>query len=292
MLHELNSNKTAREISVHSGHRKRLREKVKNNGLKALSEHEIVELLLNYAIPRQNTNPLAHELINNFGSLSKVIDADYYDLLKVKGMGEESVLFINIISSLIKEYKKSKASEENIIIRNTLDGVNYFRKVFNVEIKEVLHVICLSKLGKIVSAFNFDGASDTEIKFDFKMFIDKINRDNVHSIMMFHTHPAGKVEPSVSDLQTTQRCVYICYMLGINFLDHLILSDTEHCSMHQCGYIYKMKANSAKLIMPSLKVDEDVFSAKSLFNKSINALNLDNIDLGDISVEEKFKKKN
>lgn len=284
--------KNTNDVSIHAGHRKRLRDKVKTNGLKSLSEHEVVELLLNYAIPRQNTNPLAHNLINNFGSLSKVIDADYYDLLKVKGMGEESALFFNIISSLIQEYRKCKAGEENIVIRNTLDGVNYFRKIFSVGGKEFLHVICLSKLGKIIYSFNFDGNSDTEINFDFKLFIDKINRENVNSIMMFHTHPAGKVEPSLSDLQTTQRCVYICGMLGINFLDHLVLTEKEFCSMHQCGYIDKMKSNSAKLVMSPLEVEDSVFTVKNIFSKTINELNLDDIDLGDISIEDKFKRKN
>lgn len=277
--------KSANEISIHSGHRKRLREKVKNAGLNSLSEHEIVELLLTYAIPRQNTNPLAHDLINNFGSLSKVIDADYYDLLKVKGLGEESALFINIISSLIQEYRKSKANEENIIIRNTIDGINYFRKIHTVGGKEILHIICMSKLGKIVSSFNFAGNSDVEINFDFKMFIDKINRDNVNSIMMFHTHPAGQPDPSMSDLQTTQRCVYICYMLGIDFLDHLILTENGFCSMYQRGYIEKMKANSLNLVISPLDVESNI---QNLFNKN---LNLDNLDLGDISIEEKLKKR-
>lgn len=284
--------KYTNEISIHSGHRRRLREKVKISGLKSLSEHEVVELLLNYSIPRQNTNPLAHNLINNFGSLAKVIDADYYDLLKVKGMGEESALFFNVLSNLIKEYKISKAKDENVIIRTTMDGVTYFRKHLAVEEKEILHIICMSKLGKIISAFTFDGDSDMNLNFDFKMFVDKVNRDNVFSVMMFHTHPAGKAEPSLKDLQTTQRCVYICHMLGINFLDHIVLNETDFCSMHQCGFIERMKANSAKLISSPLEeVDDKMYSVKELFAKSINSINFDNIDLGDISIEEKFKRK-
>lgn len=280
---------TTRQKPVHAGHRNRLREKVRKSGLKTLSEHEMIELLLTYAIPRQNTNPLAHSLLNYFGSLSKVIDADYYDLLKVKGVGEESALFLKIISSFIQEYRESKAKEETVIIKNTLDGIKYFRNMFLLDGKELMHVICLSKMGKVVSAFSFEGKNDAEVKFDFKTFMDKINQENVTSIMMFHTHPKGKVEPSYNDLQTTQRCVYISSLMGINFLDHLILNESEHYSMHQKGYIETMKKNSLKLVLP-YELDDDLFKVNKSLKLDLKNIDLSKVDFGDVSIEDKIKR--
>ena len=278
--------KKTKDKPIHSGHRSRMREKVRNGGLNALSEHEVVELLLNYAIPRQNTNPLAHKLIDNFGSLSNVIDADYYDLLKVDGVGSESALFFTIISSLIKLYKINKAQDEDIIIRNTFDAVKYFRNRFGVDKKEIMHIACMSKSHKVVSSFNFEGSSDSEVNFNLKTFMDKINQDNVNSIIMFHTHPYGDVTPSDSDLQTTQRCVYMANLMGINVDDHLILNEKEFCSMNQMGYIETMRKNSAKLVSIE-DIDDDLFDVKKLKTNKFNfAFNIEDID-----IEDKIKNK-
>jgi len=247
--------------------------------LESLNDHEVLELLLNYAIPRKDTNPLAHNLINYFGSFAKVIDADFYDLLKVKGVGEEAALFIKVLSSFVPFYKQSKANEENLIINSTFEAIKYFRKRFDVGSKEFMHVICLSKMCKLVSSFTFDGDSENCVKFDFKTFTDKINNDNIDSIMMFHTHPNGKLEPSKEDLITTQRCVHIASLFGIKFLDHLIFNESGYCSMFQYGYIDKMLRNSDKLIVYS--DDEEI--------KKANHVDLSGIDLGDVSIEEKIQ---
>ncbi len=277
-----------KDKSLHSGHRSRLREKVRKAGLETLSEHEIIELMLNYTIPRKDTNPLAHNLLNNFGSLAKVIDADYYDLLKIDGIGRETALYFNIISSLIKLHKVSKAKEESVFVKNTLDAVNYFRNSFNINGKEFVHVICLSKMCKIVSSFSFYGKNDAEVKFDFKAFMDKINQENVNAILMFHTHPKGDVEPSQEDLETTQRCVYIAALMGIKFLDHLIFNEFEYASMYQLGYIETMRNNSSKLLDLG-ENGEDIFNVKKSIKRNLNNINLKDVDLNDVSIEDKIK---
>lgn len=276
--------KETKEKSIHSGHRSRLRDRVKKYGLNSLNEHEVLELLLSYAIPRKDTNPLAHNLINYFGSLAKVVDADFYDLLKVKGVGEETAVFIKVLSSFMPIYKESKAKEDDLTIKNTLQAINYFRKRFEVKDKEFMHVICLNKTCKLVSSFSFDGKNDAEISFDFKTFMDKINKDNVHSVMMFHTHPHGDVEPSVEDLKTTQRCVHIASLCGIKFLDHLIFNEKEYSSMYQLGHITDMLRKSNMLVSYSAE------EANSAYKKQ-NSVDLSGIDLGDVSIEDKLKKK-
>ena len=94
--------------SSHKNHRSRLKTKVKNHGLECLAYHEVLELLLTYTIPRKDTNPTAHKLIEYFGSFSNVLDANYHDLLKVDGVGPESALFLNFLSQLMEMYNKTK----------------------------------------------------------------------------------------------------------------------------------------------------------------------------------------
>ena len=278
--------KKTNDKDLHSGHRTRLRNRVKDNGLNSLSEHEVLELLLGYAIPRKDTNPLAHKLINNFGSLAKVVDADYNELKKIKGIGENTAFLINVISSFMPIYRESKAREDDIIIKNTFDAINYFRRRFEVGAKEFMHVIGLSKMCKIVTSFSFEGKTDDEVNFDFKTFVDKINNDNINAIMMFHTHPHGKAEPSANDLLTTQRFVYICSLCGVKFLDHIIFTETQCCSLFQLGHISKMLSKSSKLLTD--EDDKDLFNVKQLVKKDVD---LTDIDLGDVSAEEKFAKK-
>ena len=100
----------------HVGHRQRLKDKVRKADLEILSSHEILELLLTYTIPYKDTNALAHELLQTFCSLDRCIDAHYFDLQKIKGIGEETALFFKVLSNLIDVYKKSKNSDSNYTI--------------------------------------------------------------------------------------------------------------------------------------------------------------------------------
>ena len=304
--------KNTKDKPLHSGHRTRLRNRVREHGLNSLNEHEVLELLLSYAIPRKDTNALAHTLINNFGSISRVIDADYYELKKIEGIGENAAFLINVLSSFMPIYKESKAREDDIFVKNTFDAINYFRRRFDVGAKEFMHVIGLSKMCKIVTSFSFEGKTDDAVNFDFKTFVDKINNDNISAIMMFHTHPNGKAEPSENDLLrlnhysnlqllkakdnleksdktdllTTQRLVYVCSLCGVKFLDHLIFTEKQCCSMFQLGHISKMLNKSNKLLTD--EEDKDLFNVNNLIKKDVD---LSEIDLGDVSAEEKFSKK-
>ena len=121
----------------HGGHRQRLKNKVRKTNLRTLEDHEIIELLLTYTIPRKDTNPIAHDLLSAFGSIDKVIDANCKDLQKVKGVGEESALFFRIISQLFAVYKENKGLDDEKL--DTVQKcINYFRKRYEVEKDEFI----------------------------------------------------------------------------------------------------------------------------------------------------------
>ena len=171
-------------------------------------------------------------------------------------------------------------------MKNTTEAVRYFRQSFPIDGPERMHVVCLSKMNKIVSSFSFVGKDDAAVNFDFKVFMDKINVENAASILMFHTHPNGDVNPSRGDLETTQRCVYISALMGLNFIDHLILNETEFYSMAALGQIDMMKRNSYKLVEMK-DLPDDMFEIKSYTNRLEN---LNDIDIGDILIEDKLRK--
>ena len=102
--------------NIHEGHRKRVREQfIKAGNLNNLPDHKILELLLFYSTPRSDTNELAHNLINQFGSLNGVFDAPYESLLEVKGIGEHSAVLLKLVPEAVKRYLINKSAETKYI---------------------------------------------------------------------------------------------------------------------------------------------------------------------------------
>lgn len=227
--------------NFHKDHRKRLKTKVKNFGLECLADHEVLELLLTYTIPRKDTNPTAHNLIEHFGSFSKVFDASYDDLVKVDGVGPESALFLNMIGPLLERYSVGKKKVKAEFLTNTGKCVDFFRNNFAIKVNEFMVMACLSKSKRVVKTFMYKGHDETEITFDIRNLAKKINDDDVFSVVLFHTHPNGSVEPSLSDIKTTQKVINVCMFQGIDFDDHIILNESEHFSFSRKGLIGSMK---------------------------------------------------
>ena len=87
-------------MSIHNGHRQRLKDRFRKEGLDHFDEHQVLELLLFYCIPRQDTNPLAHRLMNTFGSVREVLNADRDVLLRVEGMTENAATLLSLVGDL------------------------------------------------------------------------------------------------------------------------------------------------------------------------------------------------
>ncbi len=109
---------------MHEGHRARMRDKYLKSGISSLSEHEIAELLLFYSMPRVNTNEAAHRLIDTFGSLSNALDADAKDLINVKGIGEQTAVFLKLVKDIALYCQKDKWRERPVL-RHTAEGGTY-----------------------------------------------------------------------------------------------------------------------------------------------------------------------
>ncbi len=242
----------------HAGHRERLRDRVRNYSLKSLQPHEVLELLLTYTIPYKDTNKLAHQLLDEFGSLANVIDADKNDLCKFVGISEHSALFLNILSEFIEIYKSSRDKEEHTTLTSTSDLVSYFRNHFEVTRKENLIVLCLNSKNLVIKKFQFDGLSDCEISLSNKQFISKILNDLTKSIVIFHTHPAGSTQPSNDDIVTTTAILQICKFIGVELLDHIIFNEKEHFSFRSNNMLKTNFNTKSQENVDLTKMDDNV----------------------------------
>lgn len=233
----------------HEGHRQRIKKRVKNYGLKALEEHEIIEVLLTYPIPRKDTNGIAHDLLKTFGSLNNVINADVSRLKNVKGVGDETCLFFKMLSELIEIYleKDNKGPAPNLSTQERC--VNYFREHFRIKQNECFYCFCLSASGKLMHYFMHESSDEGHVNFPFKEIIDNVAIPGVNNAIILHTHPNGSVNPSLEDILATKRVQSICSVLGVRLSDHIILNETENYSFNKANELQPINLDYANKIV-------------------------------------------
>jgi len=220
----------------HSGHRQRLKKKAIGAGIEHWPYHEVLELLLTYAIPQKDVNPLAHELINTFGSFAGVLDAGYEQLIKIKGISESSALFLTMLPEFFLKYTASK-NVGSIILDTSYNMANYFRSIDRVRDKEVFYIFCLNSEKKLIKTFKFDSDMISAVGVPIAEFSQKIAFPANKSIVIMHTHPSGDTNPTDSDIEATKRMINIAMMMGVKIDDHVIVANNKYFSFNDNGMI-------------------------------------------------------
>lgn len=218
------------KMNLHAGHRERVREKFIKSGIDGFADHEVLELLLFYANPRGDTNPIAHELINRFGSVSAVFEASYNDLVTVKGVGDTAATLITLVPQLFRRYSQDKAVTVRSI-SDTKSAADYLIPRFYGFTIERVGILCLDVQGRIK---NFVFASEGSLNLahiDTRRVAQIALQNNADSIILAHNHPDGIAVPSRSDIETTKSLVNALGLINIRVSDHLIISDGECFSM-------------------------------------------------------------
>lgn len=240
--------------SIHAGHRERIRERLRTAGLNAFSDHEVLELLLTYAIPRQDVNPLAHELIAAFGSLNAVLDAHESELMRVKGMGKSAALLLTMMPQLMSRYQMSALGERPVIV-TLKDAKNYCAPLFIGASEEHIYMICLDQAGHVLRRTLLHTGTVDQVTLHPRTVVETAIRHSAHAVILTHNHPSGMAEASQADLDITRRISTALYMIGIKLVDHLIFAGGSTFSiMRECmiegggealSYVRNIAADSA-----------------------------------------------
>ena len=136
-------------MGIHDGHREKMRQRFLKGGLDSFADHEALELLLYYAIPRRDTNPIAHALMERYGSLSAVLTAPVEDLKKVEGVGESAAVLLKLAPQLYRKARLSDAEQETVLSSVERVGA-YLLERFAGEKNEVVYQLCLDRKGKLL----------------------------------------------------------------------------------------------------------------------------------------------
>lgn len=219
-----------KEKNPHAGHRQRVRAKFLNDGnLDSFAEHNILELLLFYSVPRADTNELAHKLTETFGSLKGVFDAPYELLTQIDGIGENSAVLIKLIPALVRVYSRMQTSDINII-KSTQNAVDFLRPKFTTLKNESLVLLCMNHAGKILKCSVISNGGIDYTQVDIRKILFEVLGCHATDIIIAHNHPSGLSVPSKSDMKTTQVIANALTGTGTTLKNHLIITDDEHFS--------------------------------------------------------------
>ena len=217
---------------MHDGHRERLRNKLRKFGFDCLEDHEKLEYLLFPFIPRRDTNPIAHELIETFGSFKKVLDADVEMLATVKGMTEKAALFLHLLPDILSAYLLSEKDKK---LKNTEDCAGVIISRIGRKRKETFVALYLEASGKIIKVEETTSSDSKKVDINRDRLIASAVQCGAKVVVIGHNHPGGNLMPSDADIESTNRLVQALGMVGIKLGDHLIVSEREYYSMKTHG---------------------------------------------------------
>ena len=221
---------------MHEGHRERLRQRYIREGIDNFSEHEVVELILSYAIPRINVNPIAHCLVKRFGSLSGVLEAGVGELCAVDGIGPASAVLIKLFSDVGRKYQLSKCGKRPLL--NTIAAIGRYCVALTYGLAyENLFVICLDAQKRLINAVQIEEGTPGEIQIQVRKLIEVAIQNKADSIVLTHNHPSGSAMPSDNDIMSTNQIITSFKTVGIPVIDHIIVSEMRYTSMTEMGLI-------------------------------------------------------
>ena len=210
-------------MGIHDGHRKNLRQSFLKSGLDGKTEHQILELLLTYSIPRIDVNPIAHELINKFGSLARVIDAPAKDLLKIPYITENSVVLIKLIPEISKQYSKSRWGEKPQLL-NMKSVCNYLRPHFDSLNNEVIFMMCFDTHFHLLELVRLSEGTPNSSTTYARTIVAHALRTSATQIIIAHNHPSGYSRYSVDDMIFTNEVCHALNLISVKLVDHLVFA--------------------------------------------------------------------
>lgn len=219
---------------LHKGHRDRMKNLCLTDGMKNLPDHNKLEIILFYAIPRIDTNEIAHSLLNHFGTFSAVLDAPYDELIKIKGITKNAAVLLKLIPQMTASYMEDQV--KNVTHLDNPDKVGEFLiPKFIGHTNEVVYVLSLSTQKRVISCRLVFEGSISEVSFPVRRIVEVCIQTNAHSVIIAHNHPGGLPLPSRDDIIAAHQITKALSIIGVNVDDHVIVAGESYNSMGSCS---------------------------------------------------------
>ncbi|MBQ3483175.1 MAG: RadC family protein [Clostridia bacterium] len=218
-----------KKSSLHEGHRARLRERFLRDP-ESLADHELLELALFYTIPRRDTNDLAHSLIEEFGSLSGVLEADAELLKSVEGIRDAASTFLRMLGELSRRYAMSKLKpEQSPQVFDTPDKIAAYILPFYMGLKiERAYMLLFDNGMHLIDLFHIGDGSIASVTLSTRRIAEHAFRKGAVAAVLTHNHPGGISTPSAEDVAVTRRIEAALQLLEITLLDHFVFTEKSY----------------------------------------------------------------
>ncbi len=221
-------------IDYAEGHRARLRARYRQSGDGALQDYELLELLLMFAIPRRDTKLLAKKLLERFGSLGRVVEADLASLEEIDGVGPQVATLISLIRPLATRFI-TETPKQKTLLRSTGEAAAYFKAKLKGLPEEEVHVAFVNSKNAVTATECLQrGTVDQSVVYVRKV-IERALAHKASGFILAHNHPSGDPTPSPHDREITQALKAAAATVGVRFFDHLIIGDGEPFSFKAAG---------------------------------------------------------
>jgi DNA repair protein RadC len=211
--------------NLHEGHRERIREQYRKQGMNGMADHVVLEYLLTYVIPRKDVNGLAHRLLNTFGSLTGVLEADPQRLSAIDGVGEKTALFLHSLYDLHRRLTLETAGSRGAMrLENPESACRYALALSIGDRYETLRIICLDTNMKVLHTETLQIGTLSHVSFEPRRVIETALTHKARYLILTHNHPSGIIIPSADDIETAKMIEEIGSRLEIDVRDQLILS--------------------------------------------------------------------
>lgn len=217
--------------NIHKGHRERLKNRFRNEGLDNFSEHEVLELILMYSIPQRDVNPLAHSLIREFGSLRGVLQADYGQLIRAKGVGANTATLIKLVEESVRyvDLKHEDFFAEKM--SSSATAGRFCMRLIGSERTECVAVLSLGADMKLIRAQIIQRGNFAQAPLYARNIAEIAIRNGAAAVILTHNHPSGVTVPSKEDVEATNSLKQALNVLDIALADHIIVTRKEYYSM-------------------------------------------------------------
>jgi len=219
----------------HEGHRKKLKKRFLTEGLDHFEDHNILELILFFAIPRRDTNEVAHALLSKFGSLSRVFEAGIEDLCRVDGIGENAAHLIKTYPAVAKRYYADRFQPSKQLREYALTGQELVLHFAGLETEQAYALFYDNSLGFCGDGIIHEGSLNS-VAFYLRRLCDEAVRNNASYLILAHNHPHGLPIASAEDLSTTKVVRSFLAQMDITLIDHFIVGENRFSSIQREVY--------------------------------------------------------
>ena len=226
-------------MADHSGHRDRLRGEFLARS-ESFPDHKVLELLLFYALPRQDTNPISHDLLERFGSLEGVLDAPPEALAQVKGVGDRSAVLFKAVKELARRYAAGRSRIGNLITTNYA-AYEILHPLFFGARNERVYLLCLDGKKKLLGCAKLGEGNVNAAEVTPRGVVETALNHNAARVILAHNHVSGLALPSDEDKATTLYLQTLLSQVGVLLDDHLIFVDDDMVSLKDSGLLPEVK---------------------------------------------------